>query len=130
METKVWNLENAYWEYIKANDLEKYRALWHDDFVAWPPMNSAPIRKDRVTNWLIDNISKGIRLQSFAIEQLAIRVIRDVAIAYYRIKMVWTGPGTTESNAESLRVAHIWLRTGDAWHIIGGMGAPENANGK
>jgi len=35
-ETKVWNLERAYWEYVKANDVEKYRALWHDDFVGWP----------------------------------------------------------------------------------------------
>ena len=32
-ETQVWNLEKAYWEYVKANDLEKYRALWHEDFV-------------------------------------------------------------------------------------------------
>ena len=30
---QVWNLEKAYWEYVKANDLEKYRALWHEDFV-------------------------------------------------------------------------------------------------
>jgi hypothetical protein len=22
--------------YVKANDLQKYRALWHDDFVGWP----------------------------------------------------------------------------------------------
>jgi hypothetical protein len=32
-EAQVWNLEKAYWEYVKANDLEKYRALWHEDFV-------------------------------------------------------------------------------------------------
>ena len=32
-EAQIWNLEKAYWEYVKANDLEKYRALWHDDFV-------------------------------------------------------------------------------------------------
>ena len=31
-ETQVWNLEKAYWEYVKANDVEKYRALWRDDF--------------------------------------------------------------------------------------------------
>jgi len=28
-EAQVWQLEKAYWEYVKANDLEKYRALWH-----------------------------------------------------------------------------------------------------
>jgi hypothetical protein len=26
-EAQVWNLEKAYWEYVKGNDLEKYRAL-------------------------------------------------------------------------------------------------------
>jgi len=26
-EAQVWQLEKAYWEYVKANDLEKYRAL-------------------------------------------------------------------------------------------------------
>ncbi len=31
-EPQVWNLEKAYWEYVKANDLEKYRALWHELF--------------------------------------------------------------------------------------------------
>ena len=48
-ETQVWNLEKAYWEYVKANDLEKYRALWHDDFVGWPLFSAAPVRKDHVT---------------------------------------------------------------------------------
>jgi ketosteroid isomerase-like protein len=129
-ETQVWNLEKAYWEYVKANDLEKYRALWHNDFVAWPPLSSAPLRKDQVTDWLTENMSKGIKLQSFAIEQLAIQVIHDTAIVHYRIKMVWAGPGPTESNTEFLRVTHIWIRTHGAWQIIGGMGAPVNAEGK
>jgi hypothetical protein len=26
-EAQIWNLEKAYWEYVKANDLAKYRAL-------------------------------------------------------------------------------------------------------
>ena len=129
-ETQVWNLEKAYWEYVKANDVEKYRALWRDDFVAWPPLSSAPVRKDHLTDWLTENISKGIKLQSFAIEQLAIQVIRDTAIVHYRIKMVWAGPGPTESNTEFLRVTHTWIRTHGAWQIIGGMGAPVNAEGK
>ena len=129
-ETQVWNLEKAYWEYVKANDVEKYRALWHNDFVAWPPSSSAPVRKDHLTDWLTENISRGVKLQSFAIEQLAIQVIRDTAIVHYRIKMVWAGPGPTESNTEVLRATHTWLRTHGAWQIIGGMAAPVNAEGK
>ena len=129
-ETQVWNLEKAYWEYVKANDVEKYRALWRDDFVAWPPSSSAPVRKDHLTDWLTENISKGIKLQSFAIEQLAIQIVRDTAIVHYRIKMVWAGTGPTESNTEILRATHTWLRTGNTFQIIGGMAAPVNAEGK
>jgi hypothetical protein len=62
-ESQVWNLEKAYWEYVKANDLEKYRALWHEDFLGWPFVSSAPVRKDHITDWIIMNTSKGIKLQ-------------------------------------------------------------------
>src|SRR6266487_3023466 len=88
-ETQVWTLEKAYWEYVKANDLEKYRALWSEDFVGWPLVSSAPVRKDHVTDWITNNTSKGLRLQSYSIEQLAIRVTDDIAINHYRIKANW-----------------------------------------
>src|SRR5437660_11343417 len=91
-ETQVWNLEKAYWEYVKANDLEKYRALWHDDFIGWPLFSAAPVRKDQVTAWITENMSNGAKLQSFSIEQLAIQVTGDVAINHYRKKMVGAGP--------------------------------------
>ena len=71
-EAPVWNLEKAYWEYVKANDLEKYRALWHENFLGWPFVSSAPVRKDHITDWITSNTSKGVKLQSYSIEQLAI----------------------------------------------------------
>ena len=67
-------MEKAYWEYVKANDLQKYRALWHENFVGWPFVSSAPVRKDHITDWITANTSKGITLQSYWIEQLAIQV--------------------------------------------------------
>jgi ketosteroid isomerase-like protein len=127
-EALVWNLEKAYWEYVKANDLEKYRALWHEDFLGWPYVSSAPTGKDHITDWITANTSKGVKLQSYAIEQLAVRVTGDIAINHYRIKMVWAGP--TESNTEVIRITHTWLRAHGSWQIIGGMSAPVNAEGK
>jgi hypothetical protein len=88
------------------------------------------VRKDHVTDWITENMSRGVKLQSFSIEQLAIQVIRDTAIVHYRIKMVWAGPGPTESNTEGLRATHTWIRTGNTFQIIGGMAAPVNADGK
>jgi hypothetical protein len=51
-EAQFWELEKAYWEYVKANDLEKYRALWHENFVGWPFVSPAPVRKDHITDWI------------------------------------------------------------------------------
>ena len=65
-EAQVWSLEKAYWEYMKSNDLEKYRALWHEDFVGWPLVSSAPVHKDHITDWITASTSKGIKLQSYS----------------------------------------------------------------
>jgi ketosteroid isomerase-like protein len=129
-EAQIWNLERAYWEYVKANNLEKYRPLWHEDFVGWPHINSAPVRKDRVTDWISANTSKGIKLQSFSIEQLAIQLTGDVAVDHYRIKMAWTGPQPADTEIEVLRITHTWIRTHGTWQIIGGMSAPVNEKGQ
>src|SRR5262245_53425876 len=85
IEQEIWNLETAYWEYVKANDLEKYRALWHDDFVGWPFLSPEPLRKDHITDWITNNTSKSLKLQSYSIEQLAVHLTGDIAINHYRI---------------------------------------------
>jgi len=129
-ETQIWNLEKAYWEYVKASELEKYRALWHENFVGWPFVSSAPVRKDHITDWITANTSKGLKLQSYSIEQLAIRVTGDVAIDYYRIKANWAASETAEARIDALRITHTWIRTHGTWQILGGMSAPVNADGK
>jgi ketosteroid isomerase-like protein len=129
-EAQVWNLEKAYWEYVKTNDLEKYRALWHEDFLGWPFVSSAPVRKDHITDWITSNTSKGVRLQSYSIEQLAIHVTGDVAIDHYRIKATWANNEGAEVRTDAFRITHTWIRTHDNWQIIGGMSAPVNPEGK
>ncbi len=127
---QIWNLEKAYWEYVKANDLESYRALWHDDFLGWPFVSSAPLRKDHITDWITANTSKGIKLQSYSIEELAIQITGDVAINYYRIKATWSNREGVEVKADALRITHTWIRTHGTWQIIAGMSAQVNAEGK
>jgi ketosteroid isomerase-like protein len=129
-EAQVWNLEKAYWEYVKANDLEKYRALWHEDFVGWPLVSPSPVRKDHITDWITANTSKGVKLQSYSIEELAILVTGDIAINHYRIKAQWANSDGVEVRTDKLRITHTWIRTRDTFQIIGGMSAPVNADGK
>ena len=129
-ETQVWQLEKAYWEYVKANDLEKYRALWHENFVGWPFISSAPVRKDHITDWITTNTSKGIRLDSYSIEQLAVQVTGDVAVDYYRINARWANGEGAEVRTDRLRIAHTWICAGATWQIIGGMSSLVNAESK
>ena len=129
-EAQVWSLEKAYWEYVKANDLEKYRTLWNENFLGWPYISSAPTRKDHITDWITANTSKGVKLQSYAIEPLAIQVTGDVAINHYRINAAWTNGEGGKVRTDRLRVTHTWIRTGGTWQIIGGMSSPVNAESK
>src|SRR2546430_15716809 len=129
-EKQIWNLENAYWEYVKANDLEKYRALWHEDFLGWPLISSAPVRKDHITDWMTAKTSKGMKLQSYSLEQPAIKITDDIAIDHYRIKMNWANSDGANLRTDTLRITHTWIGTQGAWRIIGGMSAPVNADGK
>jgi len=129
-ETQVWGLEKAYWEYVKASDLEKYRALWHENFVGWPFVSPAPVRKDHITAWITSNPSKGINLQSYSIEQLAVQVTGDVATNYYRINFTSANSAGAEVKTDRMRITHTWIRTPGTWQIIGGMSSPVNAEGQ
>jgi len=129
-QAQIWNLEKAYWEYVKANDLDKYRALWHENFLGWPFVSPAPVRRDRITDWITANTSKSITLQSYSIEQLAIQVTGDLAMDFYRINATWANITGAEVRTDRLRITHTWTRTDGTWQIIGGMSSPVNANGQ
>src|SRR5262245_13978371 len=128
-EAQVWQLEKAYWEYVKANDLEKYRVLWHESFVGWPFVSSIPVRKDHITDWITANTSKGIKLESYSIEQLGIQVTGDFAIVHYRVKANWASDERTAERTDAIRITHTWIRTHGTWQILGGMSAPVNEKG-
>jgi len=110
--------------------LEKYRALWHENFIGWPFVSSAPVRKDHITDWITANTSKGINLESYSIEQLAIRVTGDIAMDYYRIAVAWANSAGPEVKTDRMRITHSWIRAHGTWQIIGGMSAPVNAAGQ
>ena len=49
-EAAVWQLEEAYWRYVKANDLDGYRTLWDERFVGWPGFAEHPVGKANITH--------------------------------------------------------------------------------
>src|SRR4030067_1240655 len=50
---EVWQLEENYWKYVKANDLKSYLTLWDDNFIGYPTNNNIT-DKEHITDWIMD----------------------------------------------------------------------------
>ena len=128
-ERTVWLLEDTYWQYFQSNDLEHYRALWHNDFLGWPVTNSEPVHKEHITEWIALHTSIGETLRSYDLERLAATATGSYVTVAYRAHMAWVATGGAEKPS-TIRVIHTWLRTADGkWQIISGMAASPNAQG-
>jgi ketosteroid isomerase-like protein len=127
-EDKVWSSEEAYWQYVKANDLESYRSLWREDFLGWPFSSPEPARKVQITKWITAHTDKGESLDSYHLERLPVQVSGDIATTTYRVQATWLGKGKTQT--DSVRIIHTWHRESDGtWKIISGMSAPTDKQG-
>lgn len=128
-EKAVWSLEDAYWRYVKANDLEHYRTLWNSDFLGWPLSSPEPVHKDHITDWITAHTGMGETLKSYELERLAAQSTGDHVTVAYRVRLTWIGKDGVDKPS-SLRVIHTWLRgAGDKWQILSGMAAAPNAQG-
>jgi hypothetical protein len=87
-EKEVWSLEDAYWQYVKANDFEHYRTLWHADFLGWPYSDPEPAGKEQITGWITAHTSKGETLKSYEVERLKARVTGNNVTTTYRAHLV------------------------------------------
>jgi ketosteroid isomerase-like protein len=123
-EQTIWELERAYWRYVQENDLSAYSGLWHKDFLGWPSVSAAPVHKDHITDWITSQTSKGLAFKTGEFKSAAIQVTEDVAVACYWITFKWLNKDGNGA-ANTIRITHAWLRTGNAWRIIGGMSMPE-----
>jgi ketosteroid isomerase-like protein len=128
-EKAVWSLEDSYWLYVKANDLDHYRTLWHTDFLGWPLASPEPVHKEHITDWITAHTSLGETLKSYDLERLAAQATSDCVTVAYRVHLAWIGKDGVEKPS-SLRVIHTWLHSAGAkWQIISGMAAAPNAQG-
>ena len=123
-EDAVWKLEHSYWEYVKAQDVASYKALWHENFVGWPSFSPQPVRKDHVADWLTNYKAKGLRLKSYSLKPAASQKSGQVVVVHYWVSMAWTGTDNSEQ-PETIRVMHTWLKGENGWHIISGMSMRE-----
>ena len=123
-EQRLWDLEHAYWRYVENNDLTAYSNLWHQDFVGWPHISSAPVHKNHITDWITSQTSKGLVFKTGEFKPAALKVTGDVAFVCYWITFSWLDK-QGKAAPHTLRITHAWLRSGKDWRIIGGMSMPE-----
>ena len=122
-ERAVWELEQSYYRFARNNDPESYLSLFHDDVIGWPTMDQLPKGKDKVSQWIGAVHSDPSRVWHYDIERLAIHSFGDVVVVHYRLRDYFVSAQTGEEiSSEHFRISHSWLRVGDTWQIVSGMG--------
>lgn len=120
----LWALEEAYWDYLRAGDLQTWSTLWHKDVIAWPLGRAWPVNKAGVVE-LMTGILAAFQIDRTTLEihRRSVQVQGDMGITYYDLYVTgWTRDGQQVEDRQ--RLTHTWVRTEAGWQILGGMSAP------
>jgi len=125
-EKAVWKLEEVYWRFVSAGDVDAYVSLWHDDFVGWPCFEWNPARKGDIGKWVRDIRDNHWNL-TYQLKPLEIQEFRDdTVIVHYAAEYVYDyGDGTRSGAGLWRKFTHTWMKTDGRWQIIGGMCAAQ-----
>lgn len=125
-EKAVWQLEENYWRFVSAGNVDSYVKLWHDDFVGWPCFEWNPARKEDIGKWVRDIRDNGWKL-TYQLKPLEIQAFKDdIVVVHYAAEYVYDyGDGTRSGAGLWRKFTHTWMRTGDGWQIVGGMCAAQ-----
>lgn len=124
-EKAVWRLEEDYWRYVQAGDVETYVQLWHEDFVGWPCHSKTPSDKSGIGSWVREIRDNRWKLD-YTLRPLAARTFGDVVVVHYAAEYVYDyGDGTKSGAGLWRKFTHTWKKTGDRWQIITGMCAAQ-----
>jgi ketosteroid isomerase-like protein len=120
----VWALEDAYWRYVKAGDVENYVTLWHPDFIGWPCDQPHPMRKASIGDWVRKVRDEKI-VAAISLTHEGAQAFDDIVVVHYSFTNVSTFPdGRVEGAGVRRKITHTWMRAGDTWQIVGGMCGP------
>jgi len=123
-EQAVWDLEVAYWEYVKSNNIPGYQSLWDDGVVAWPSFSRTPIMgKEDIHEWFQPYHEDLSRSFDFELTPEAVRSFGNVVATHYLVRIFLRSAETGEvmANDQIARVTHTWQQRGDTWQIVTGM---------
>jgi len=122
----VWDMEDAYWRYVQAGDVDRYLTLWHDDFIGWPCAWGAlhPVGKASIGSWVERIRDEKLKL-TYRIQREAGQDFGAVVAVHYSTPMTYEYPdGRVTGKDQLYKFTHTWLWDGTGWQIISGMCAP------
>ncbi len=126
-ETTVWKLEEAYYEYAKANDPDSYLTLFDENVIGWPTFDKSPKGKSQVSQWISLVHAEPAEIWNYELSRLAIQSFGDVVVVHYRLRDFFVSAVTgKEIRTDTYRISHTWRRSDGTWRIISGMGAAQN----
>ena len=91
-ESKAWEMEERYWEYVQDIDTISYKDLWHDDFIGYPSFGDGVSNKSKIAIWIPD-LHKDPDLKfSYKLYKKAVNAIEEVVVVFYDADEIWTNP--------------------------------------
>lgn len=119
--SRVWQLEDDYWRFVKGGDAASFEALWHPDFIGWPCGQDHPRRKTAIGDWVRNIKERGVQVAS-TLAREGEQDFGDVVVVHYRITRVDTYPdGKVEGLGKESKITHTWMNVDGSWLIVGGM---------
>ena len=119
VEEEIWSLEEDYISYFSKANHEAILSLYHSRFLGWPDLRNHPVGKNSAAKFLKENYPEPTQ-SAFKIKREGIRVVNDVVITHYLLKISWVDDNGVEQTSKS-RLTHTWVKEDSHWKIFGGM---------
>ena len=117
----VWKMEELYWSYVKAGDVDSYRTLFDEGFRGWPCKLQGTSTKAQIGDWVRDIKDQKVKL-TYSLTYEGAADFGDIVVVYYKTPMIYEyTDGRIVDRDVLFKFTHTWQRTGQKWHIIGGM---------
>jgi hypothetical protein len=119
VEEEIWALEEAYFTNLYSANYEGVLAIVHSQFLGWPDAVSQPVDRKESAHFMRQLIPKPTSC-TFKIERAGIRVLGDVALTQYLIRVNCSETAGV-AQTQSSRITHTWVKEGSRWKLLGGM---------
>ena len=122
IQNEVWQMEENYWKYVKANDIKSYLTLWDENFIGYPG-NNIIANKAHITDWITDIHKNKTGTFNYTLTRKVENVFGDIVIVLYDVTHNFINGRLEETKKATYKITHTWKKTDKGWLIIGGMGA-------